>query len=322
MTDSPKLSSMRMLRPPRLRPGDLVGVVSPAGPLKKSKLQNLDRGVRYLENQGYHVLQGRHVCERQGYLAGSDEMRAADLNDMFRQPDVSAIFCTRGGYGITRLLDRIDYHAVQTQPKILVGYSDITALQLALIKKTGLVSFSGPMVAVELGDALSPLTAASMWTLLNGKSVDLFESASGAGIKTMAGGRAVGLLLGGCLSVLVSLLGTPYMPDMNGAILLLEDIGEDLYKIDRSLSQLKNAGILDAANGVLLGQFLDIAKDDNDPPMEVMEVFDYYLRPLGVPVLYNIPYGHGPIKLTLPLGCPVELDADAHHLRMLQACLA
>jgi muramoyltetrapeptide carboxypeptidase len=310
------------LKPPHLQPGDTIGIVSPAGPLNSIRLSRLEKGIRYLFDKGYDVAVGRYVREQQGYLAGSDDMRAADLNYMLRRQDVKAIFTTRGGYGVSRILDKIDYDVARNQPKILMGYSDITALQMALYVKSGLITFSGPMVAIELGRGLESMTEKSMWSMLATNSQNIrFDEIPVDLRQILSPGRAEGRLLGGCLSVLVSLLGTPFFPDMNGAILLLEDVGEDLYKIDRFLSQLKNSGVLDAVSGVLLGQFMDIAADDNINPADFQDILDFYFASLDVPVLYNFPYGHTPLKYTLPLGCRIQLDAGNKEVKLLESCL-
>lgn len=302
--------------------GETIGVVAPAGPLNETRMQRLEQGMSYLSASGYRLVLGRHVREQKGYLAGSDKMRADDLNDMLRRPDIQAIFCARGGYGLTRILDKVDYKAAQNHPKIILGYSDITALQMALYCKARLITFSGPMVAVEMGGDLQPLTEGSMWSMLTTDDLHVQPDENlQPEMQILSPGRAEGPLLGGCLSVLVSLLGTPYMPDMRGAILLLEDVSEELYKIDRCLSQLKNAGILAHANGVLLGQFVNIAADENKNPADLRDILSHYFASLGIPVLHNFPYGHTPLKYTAPLGCRVQLDADNKTVRLLEPCL-
>ena len=323
MSSVPDPESTLLRKPAQLRPGDTIGVVSPAGPLNDERLERLQSAIRYLENKGYNVVLGRYLRERHGYLAGSDDMRADDVNDMLRRDDVQAIFCTRGGYGLTRILEKIDYSAAMSQPKIMLGYSDVTALQMALLTQARMISFSGPMIAIELGADPAPMTEDSMWSMLTSDVSEIsMDELSDDLAHIMSGGKAEGRLIGGCLSVLVSILGTPYMPDMNGTILLLEDIGEELYKIDRYLSQLKNAGILDAVKGVLLGRFVDIAADENDNPIQLQDVLNFYFGSLKVPVLVNIPYGHSSLNLTLPIGCPVQLDADNHKVRLLESCFA
>ena len=322
MADSSYLDPSPVQKPSRLQPGETIGVVSPAGPLNETRLHQLDIGLSYLSDKGYRIVLGHHLREQLGYLAGSDKMRADDLNDMLRRPDIQAIFCARGGYGLTRILEKIDYRAAQNHPKIILGYSDVTALHLGMYAKARLITFSGPMVATELGNDLLPLTEDSMWAMLTSENLHVLPGENFPHeMQTLSPGIAEGRLLGGCLSVLVSLLGTPYMPDMRGAILLIEDVGEDLYKIDRCISQLKNAGVLDSVSGVLLGQFVNIAADENNNPVDLQDVLDHYFSSLDVPVLSNFPYGHTPLKITLPIGCRVQLDADSKTVRLLEACL-
>lgn len=306
--------------PLRLQRGDTIGVISPAGALNAERRERLQRGLAYLRQQGFHIQEGQSLREQHGYLAGTDEQRALDINAMFANPEIKAIFCTRGGYGITRLLDRIDYDSVRESPKILLGYSDITALQMALFAKTGLITFSGPMVAIEMGEPLPEPTHRELWNLLMQPREHVFAAQlNNQSFHTYISGRAKGRLLGGCLSVLVSLLGTSYLPDMTHALLLLEDIGEDLYKIDRYLSQLKHAGVLQRIAGVVLGQFVNIHPDENHNPVEFNDLISYYLTPLQIPVIGNFPYGHVPLKYTLPLGCRVQLDTEAGSLQLLEA---
>ncbi len=309
-----------ILIPPRLVRGDAIGLISPAGALNAERQQRLQHGVAYLRQQGFDIREGQFLREQHGYLAGTDEQRARDLNDMLADPTVKAIFCTRGGYGINRILDLVDYEAARNMPKIILGYSDTTALQLALFAKIRLVTFSGPMVAIEMGESLPDLTHRELWnTLMQPQNYLYSAQIDDHFCVTYSPGIAEGRLLGGCLSVLVTLLGTSFLPDFSGAILLLEDIGEDLYKIDRYFSQLKNAGVLNALAGVILGQFVAIHPDENHNPVEFDDIISYYLTPLNIPVLGQFPYGHVPSKYTLPLGCRTRMDADAGTLQFLQS---
>ncbi len=312
---------LRKARP--LTPGDLIGVISPASPPKPEKEDQYQQGLAYLRGLGYRLLEGRHVLDHYGYLAGTDEDRAADLNAMFRNPKVKAIFCSRGGYGTPRLLDLIDYEAVRKHPKILVGYSDITSLQLALHARSGLVSFSGPMVAVEMGKGILPFTEKHFWSLMTTSTRSVLKGAAGEyQPRIYHGGRGEGRLLGGCLSLINPLIGTPYQPDFSGAILVLEDIGEDVYGIDRYLVQLRYAGILNQLNGLIFGQFLDMESGDkSEPSLPLEEVLEKYTRDLRIPILGNFPYGHQAFKYTLPFGCQVRLDADKGTLRLLEPAL-
>jgi muramoyltetrapeptide carboxypeptidase len=301
-------------KPEALREGDLIGVVSPASPMV---VERFERGIDYLKSKGYRVLLGSHVYDQHGYLAGRDRHRAQDLMQMVENPEVKAVFCSRGGYGIPRILDYLDFDVFARHPKIFVGYSDLTALQLALWKKARLVTFSGPMVAIELGDDVDPFTETSLWeTLTDTENVSDWSDGSLAFLRP---GKAAGPLLGGCLSVLVGLLGTDYLPDFSGAILLLEDVGEEPYRIDRYLAQLRMAGIFDRVAGVMLGQFLDCVPAADRPSLQLDEIFRDYLGDLPVPVVKGFPYGHGKRKRTVPLGIDVEIDSERRLVRPLES---
>ncbi|MBN1480385.1 LD-carboxypeptidase [candidate division KSB1 bacterium] len=304
-------------KPSRLCPGDTIGVVSPGGPLNPVRLQRLDLGINYLRQKGYQIIEGQYVREQTGYFAGTDQQRAADLNDMLRNKDVRAIFCSRGGYGVTRLFDQIDFDAARRDPKIIIGYSDVTALSLALFRQCRLLTFSGPLVAMELFD-VQQQTSAAMWDVLSGAMPTFNANLAFNDWQRISPGVADGILLGGCLSMISPLLGTRFAPSFKNAILLLEDIGEDLYKIDRLFSHLKNAGILFQVNGIVLGHFVDLVPDTNKNPVEFDDIISYYCSRLQIPVISNFPYGHIPVKYTLPIGCRVRLDAGAGTIQLLE----
>jgi len=296
-----------LLKPKRLPKHATIGVVAPASPML---LERLERGVQYLEKLGYRVEVGASAYKRRGYLAGSDAERIQDLNAMFRRPDIDAIFCVRGGYGTPRLLAQVDYQAIRENPKIFVGYSDITALHLAIFKMTGLVTFSGPMVAVEFGQGPEQPTEESFWRMITspepfGKLAPLAES----GYTGKSVGESSGPLLGGCLSVMTALLGSPYWPDFSGAILVFEDVGEAPYRIDNYLAQLANAGILKRIAGMISGQFIDCKPEEGKPSLTIDEILDDYFAPLTIPRIQNFDYGHGSIKHTLPLGIRFRIRA-------------
>lgn len=310
---------MKALFPPPLKIGDLIGIISPASPPYGKKGEFLNRGLDYLLAKGYRILEGKHLRDEFGYLAGTDDARADDLNSMIRNPDVKAIFCSRGGYGSIRLLDKIDYEALRSQPKIIMGYSDITALQLAVLAKTGLVSFSGPMVAVEMGDEPDQSTENfCMDVLTSVRAQKMSTDQFGGDHIVYREGMAEGRLVGGCLSLLCSLIGTPYLPDLSDSILFVEDIGESVYKIDRCFSQFAHAGILQKINGLVLGQFMDSQSKNATPSLDLQDVVEHYTKNLSIPVLGNFPYGHGKAKFTLPIGVRVKLDSLRGVLEMLE----
>jgi muramoyltetrapeptide carboxypeptidase len=313
---------MKPLKPPRLRRGDILGLIAPAStPLSESRVEG---GVRYLEGLGYRVKLGRHVAARHGYFAGTDDQRADDLNRMLGDRHVRAIFALRGGYGTPRLLPHVDYAVVRRQPKILVGYSDLTALQLALFRRTGLVTFSGPMVSVEFACRPDPFTEEQFWRLLTASEpAGRLPHPAGRPPVTRCGGRAEGRLLGGNLSLLVSSLGTPYSPDYAGALLVLEEVHEHLHRLDRMLTQLRNAGVLARVAGLILGRFTQCRPSDpKQPYLSQTEIWAEAMRWVRVPTVERFPYGHVSTKLTLPLGVRARLDADEPALALLEAAVS
>lgn len=302
---------MKTLKPPRLRKGDLIGIVSPAS--TPASQEKVDKGVRYLESLGYRVKIGRHVMAQYGYLAGTDAERAADLNDMLGDPAVRAVFAIRGGYGTPRILDSIDYRAVRRDPKILVGYSDITALQLALLRKTGMVTFSGPMVAVEMWDRIDPYTEENFWRVITSSArVGGLGNSHDEPAAAHNKGRVSGILVGGNFSLLASLMGTPYLPNLRKSILVLEDVDEAPHRVDRMFAQLRHAGVLKNIAGLALGRFTDcVPSDASKPHLTIEQVLQEAVSAIRCPVLTNLQYGHIAKKLTIPLGVRATLDTRA-----------
>ena len=299
---------MTATKPPRLRKGDVIGLVSPAStPTPGEKIQG---SVRYLEKLGYRVKVGNHVSKVFGYLAGTDEGRAADLNAMIRDPEVKAIFALRGGYGTPRILLEIDYRALRRQPKIISGFSDITALQLAIYRKCGLVTFSGPMPAVEFWKDPDPCTEENFWRLVTSKAaVGKIENPVEQEVIVHREGKASGPLLGGNLALVLSTLGTPFMPSLRKAVLVLEEVGEYPYRVDRLFAQLRNAGVLKNVAAMLLGQFTECEpKDPKQPHLTTEQILSEYAQMTKGPTLGNLTYGHVPRKLTIPFGLRATVD--------------
>jgi len=302
--------------PPALREGDTIGIISPASPMIRERLE---KGIAYLKNRGFSVLLGKHVFDQHGYLAGTDEARLEDLHAMFGNPDVRAIISSRGGYGTPRLLPFLDYPLIRKHPKILVGYSDLTSLQLAIYSQTGLVTYSGPMVAVEMGKGIDPFTEEHFWPhLMAGQSYSEYPAVTDSSLVWVHSGKASGTLIGGCLSMINPILGTPYQPDFSGTILILEDVGEEPYRVDRYLSQFRSAGILQQVAGIIFSQFVDCEPGD-DPSLTIDEVIEEYTHDLTIPIVKNFLYGHVDRKFTIPIGATVELDADARTIRFLHS---
>ena len=299
---------MPSFKPPRLRPGDLIGIISPAGPVDESELQP---DLRLLESSGVGIHVAPHVYDRHGYLAGDDETRLSDLHAMFEDRRIKAIYCARGGYGTLRLLDKIDYDLIREHPKIIVGYSDITALLLAINKKTGLVTFHGPMVRGF--SALHDSSREALFRLISSNQPVSFSPMAG---NSLIAGRATGPLVGGNLSLICHLTGTPFLPSLDKVILFIEDIGEPLYRIDRMLTYLALTNRLKGIAGLIGGEFIDCG--DNSA---IDNLLDTLACNLDIPLTTGFPVGHGLTNLTLPLGLPAQLDTDSMTLSLLESCV-
>jgi len=294
-----------MIKSKRLRAGSTIGVLAPAGPVKKTKLK---RGVNTLERHGYRVKLSENIWDQEGYLAGSDLDRAESLNQMFLDQEVEAIICARGGFGSIRILEKLDYQTIRKNPKIFVGYSDITLLHLAIHKFCSLVTFHGPMLAVDF----SSLTDYNRSYFLRGVSskrpVGRIRNSKVLGSwKAVSNGKARGSILGGNLTLITRLLGTRYEPDFRNKILFLEDLNEDTYRIDGMLAQLKLAGILKNVKGLILAEFVE-CKPSQKASFSLEEVFQYYFASAKYPVIYPVSCGHGRDKITIPLGVEVSID--------------
>jgi muramoyltetrapeptide carboxypeptidase len=307
---------MHIIKPKKLKKGDLIGIVSPAS--SPADLSRIEKGVKYLESLGYRVETGKNVGKYYGYLAGNDEERLEDIHYMFGKKDVKAIICVRGGYGTPRLLDKIDYKLIRNNPKIFVGYSDITAIQLAFFTRTGLVTFAGPMLAVDFYDEINPFTEEMFWTLLtSNKKLGKIKLPDNEKLFHLIKGNAKGRVLGGNLATVCSLIGTNYFPDMKKKILILEETGEPPYRIDRMLSQLRLNNVLSKVSGIIFGAFIDCAEHDHEKKtLTLGEVIDDYIRKLKIPVIYNFRHGHVKDNITIPLGLSLRLNASRNYVEI------
>ena len=301
---------MGIIKPKRLKPGEVIGIISPAS--SPDDLTKINSGVQYLEKLGYRVEVGKNVGIQQGYLAGTDAQRLVDLHYMFHNKHVKAIFSIRGGYGSGRLLDKIDYKLIRSNPKIFVGYSDINALQMAFYAKCGLVTFAGPMVAVDFHDEVSPFTEEVFWrTITSNKKIGRIKNPRNEKIFVLTKGRAIGRLIGGNLSLFTSLMGTEYFPKIKDAILLLEDVHEAPYRIDRMFNQLRLAKIFKQIRAVILGHFVDcVESDPTKKSFTLNEVVIEYFQNLKIPVIYNLRHGHVKENITMPFGVKCVVNAS------------
>jgi muramoyltetrapeptide carboxypeptidase len=302
-----------LIKPARLQPGQTIGLISPSGPLGATggdPPEALAAARAHLARAGFHTVIGPHALDAWGYLAGPDAGRAADLQAMFRDPAVHAVLCIRGGYGAMRLLDRLDYDLIRRHPKVFIGYSDITALHLAFYHRAGLATFHGPMITALANDDGHDLTQLLRAVTRPDPLGPLANPPGGPEIHTLVPGTAEGILLGGNLALLTSLLATPYLPPLKGAVLFVEDIVDSLYRIDRKLHQLRLAGVLEAVAGIVVGECrLSAEPADPGPGPSLLEILEDLIVPFGKPAVYGLACGHGAYHLTLPMGVRVRLDA-------------
>lgn len=294
------------IKPPALKPGDTVGVIAPAAAVDR---EHLERGVNELVCQGYRVKVSARALARDRILAGSDAERASELMRFFADPELRAIFAARGGYGAGRLLPIIDFAALVSSPKIFVGFSDQTFLLNAIAERSGIVCFHGPMVAKDIAGGVSQRSMMHLRRLLSGE-LQSFELQA---TSTIHPGEAEGVLIGGCLSIVVAMLGTPYAPDFAGKILFLEDTGEKAYRIDRMLVQLRQSGALQRIAGVVFGGMRSPADDEAEQRL-IREFAAEQTAGLGVPVLWGVEVGHGTENFTIPIGARARLDGRMRRL--------
>jgi muramoyltetrapeptide carboxypeptidase len=311
---------MAILKPPRLKKGDCIGLVSPASTIADTS--RIERAVRYLEGLGYRTTVGMHATRRHGYLAGTDEERASDIHAMVEHRDVRAIFCIRGGYGAPRLLPLLRYRLIARNPKIFVGYSDITALHLAFWKHAGLVSIHGSMAGVDMADPMDPFTEELFWRLLtSAKKVGpiAFPPPAPEGLVP---GKVSGRLLGGNLALVTALVGTRHQPRFDDTILYLEDIGEDPYRLDRMFTQLRGASILARCSGIMIGHFTDcVPRDPSAPTFTTDDVLREYVRGAQRPALWHVPFGHEPKNMPIPVGARARIDGAAGTVEFLESAV-
>ena len=307
-----------IIKPPRLKPHGTIGVITPASPVKPDRLQ---RGIAYFERKGYRIELGKHVQKGKGYLAGTDAERLEDLHTMFSNPAIDAIICARGGYGTPRILDKIDYAIIRNNPKIFIGYSDLTALQLAIFQKTGLITFSGPMLGVEFAEEeISVSMEANFWRLISEPiAFGAMAPMHRGDYPVIAKGDVTGRLLGGCMALINCIIGTEFLPDLKDAVLLFEDVGESPMRVDRYLSQLRYAGILKAAAGIVIGRFEDSETEDEMRYKRLTNLLHDYFDTFSGPVINKFEYGHFPAKYTIPIGANVRLRTDPATVDILES---
>ncbi|GAB6282977.1 MAG: LD-carboxypeptidase [Ignavibacterium sp.] len=330
-------SSIPIIKPKHLKAGDKIGLISPGGFITENELKE---SISNIENLGYEVVPGKNVLEKFGYFAGTDEQRASDLNEMFLNEKVNGIVCTRGGYGCSRILPLLNYDAIRNNPKILIGYSDVTALFYGIFSQTGLITFHGPVATSTFNDfsvnnfknvLMSKQKNLTLYNPietinnnLNSENNNLnSENKNSNQIKIIRSGKAEGILIGGNLSIVVSMIGTRYDIDYTDKIIFLEEVGEEPYRIDRMLTQMIQSKKFDKAAGIALGVFSKCEAKPNQSGItnsfSLIEVLGERLYPLGIPVIYGMSFGHIINKFTLPFGINTKLDVDNQTLTLLES---
>jgi len=302
----------RLQKPPMLRPGDLVGLVAPASPLTDDEIA---RGIRQVESLGLRTRLGPNARNQNGYLAGTDAQRAADFNAMARDGSVKAIFALRGGYGTMRILDDLDYAALRADPKIVLGFSDMTAVLNAVTTRSGLVTFHGPVASLSTFDAVE--TAWLRRALMSREPIGTLRT---DGITRLHGGRATGPLAGGNLSLVAALSGTPYAVPTDGAVLFLEETHEEPYRVDRMLTQLQLAGDFRSAAGVVFGACSHC--DASGPALSLPEIYAGTIGSGRRPSITGAKIGHITDQWVLPIGLRATLDADAKTLTIAESAVS
>lgn len=310
------LLEMRKRTPKKLNPGDTVGICAPAGAVKHQS--EVDDFVATLHNLGFKTKLGKHVSERFGYFSAKDEERADEFMSLIEDEEVNAIFSVRGGWGCARILEHLDFDKIKSNPKVIMGFSDITTLLNAITKKSDLITFHGPggnsswnPYSVDYIDRL----------LVKGQNLKFENKHYDAPISTYTKGKATGELFGGNLSVLSGLIGSEYLPNWAGKILFIEDVMEEPYRIDRMLTQFKLAGVFDQISGLVLGIFRKCEPEEPQYSFTLNEVFEQHFKDFGKPVFSGAQFGHTKNKFTLPVGTLVEIDADEGSIQMLESAV-
>jgi len=318
-----KNPNLQNIKPLPLKKGDTIGIVAPGFTLPKPEL--VRNFASMLEEEGYQVIFGENTFGKYGYFSGTDEERASDLNEMFRNKAVKGIVAARGGWGGARILSLLDYEAIKADPKVFIGYSDITSLLLAIYQKTGLVTFHGPVGTSDWNRFSYKhynkiLIKEKAYKIRGTKKVKpdaTIEEAETARY-LINDGKATGTLVGGNLTVLCGMVGSEYLPDFEGKILFLEDVGEAVYRIDRYLTQLKLAGILDKLAGIVFASCASCEEEDRSDNFTLREILKFHLEPLKIPAFFGLLSGHLKEQYTLPIGVNVEIDAKKGNIKLLE----
>ena len=304
-----------MIRPEPLKKGDKIGLIGASGPTKQERIEP---SIKAMESLGLEVVLGESCRANHGFLSGSDELRASDVNEMFKDKSIKGIFAIRGGYGASRILDMLDYDMIQKNPKVFAGYSDVTALHSVLNERCKLITFHTPMASTEFYKGVDEYTMDYFKrNIFTNEPLGMLKNPKGEEIKTLVSGMAIGQLVGGNLSLIASSMGTPYELNTKGKILFLEDVDEYPYKIDRMLLQLKQCGKFRDAAGIILGAWTDCEAKEGDNSLSLMEVFKELIVTENKPTIYNLACGHCMPTISLPLGEEVKIEGYKNQITVL-----
>lgn len=304
-----------VLKPAALKQGDTIAISSPAGAVWDDS--QIEKFISILQNLGFKVKLGETLKQKYGYFSGTDEFRASEINNFFLDKEVKAIFCMKGGWGCARILDKLNYDAIKNNPKVLIGFSDITSLLIAINSKTGLVTFHGPVGNSGWND----FTVDFVKRILFEKEKVMYTYPEDDTDKhyTITEGKAEGILVGGNLTVLAGIIGSDYLPDWKNKILFLEETGEEPYQIDRMLTQLKLAGVLKNISGFVFGKCVKCEAEEPEKAFTLQQVLEQQIKPLGIPAFYGAMIGHIANKYTVPVGINAEIDASDGTIKLLES---
>ncbi len=308
----------KIIKPPALKPGDTVAISSPAGAVWDSG--NVEKFTGIIESLGFKVKHGQTLKEKTGYFAGNDELRAKELNTFFADAEVKAIFSQKGGWGCARLLEKLDYETIRKNPKVIMGFSDITSLLVAIYSKTGLVTFHGPVGNSGWND----FSVDYIKRVLMKKEAVTYAYPDKDEDKPylLNPGKAKGTLIGGNLAVLAGIMGSKYLPDWKNKILFLEEVEEEPYSVDRMLTQLRLAGVLKNISGFVFGKCAKCLAEEPFKAFTLKEVLEQHIKPLKIPAFYGAMIGHIENKYTIPVGVKAEIDADKFEIKLLEAAVS
>lgn len=305
----------RVIKPKSLKPGDTIAITSPAGAVWD--LQQTETFSSILKQLGFNVILGKTLTEKWGYFSGKEEARVNELHEFFSNKNIQGIFSMKGGWGCARILDQLDYDLIRKNPKVILGFSDISSLLIAIHQRTGLITFHGPVGNSGWNDYTTNVFRSVLQNDLNEYTYPA-PPANEDPIITLSKGKTSGELIGGNLTVLTNLIGSKYLPDWKGKILFIEDFKEEPYSIDRMLTQLKLSGILDQVNGVVIGKCNKCLPEEPLKSFTLTEVLEQHFKAYNKPVFYGAMIGHIENKYTIPIGIKAEMDADKGSIRLLE----